>query len=112
MQTVANFQKQSGTPIKTKSQITEAAHKRHPKRAARVIEQLFEKDYSVALCTHRPLLPDVLGHLAERAVAGSAARRTLSALATAGIDKGEVLVCQVSGAGDEAVVVTVERHRP
>lgn len=64
MQTVTNYQRQTGVQIKTKNSLTEAAHKRHPKRAARVIENLFEKDYAIALCTHRPVLPTVLEVLA------------------------------------------------
>ncbi|TQL34436.1 8-oxo-dGTP diphosphatase [Barrientosiimonas humi] len=110
--TVSPFAESAQVRVRTKKGLSEEGYEARPEKAVRHTDSALQRGVAAALCTHRPLLPDVLGHLAERAVAGSAARRTLSALATAGIDKGEVLVCQVSGAGDEAVVVTVERHRP
>lgn len=108
MQTVANFQKQSGTPIKTKSQITEAAHKRHPKRAARVIEQLFEKDYSVALCTHRPVLPTVLDVLRTHGNKHLAAQLPTE---DPYLVPGEMLVMQISRRNNHRMI-SLEQIRP
>lgn len=64
MQTVYPYAKASGLPIKEKRALTEANNQRSPKAAARVVDSLFDKhDRSVALCTHRPVLPTVLGVL-------------------------------------------------
>ncbi|WP_346844838.1 NUDIX hydrolase [uncultured Rothia sp.] len=108
MQTVANYQKQMGIQIKTKSAVTEAHHKRHPKRAAKVVNSLFEKEQSTLLCTHRPVLPTVLEVLADR---------TNKYLATQLPAKdpylapGEILVLQVSRQNHQRVV-SLEQVKP
>ncbi|MEX5266410.1 MULTISPECIES: NUDIX hydrolase [Kocuria] len=63
--TVVPYAKKYGIKVKERSQLTEAAHKRHPKRAAQVTEQLFDTERPVVLCTHRPVLPTVLKVLAK-----------------------------------------------
>ncbi|MFW0107907.1 NUDIX hydrolase [Rothia sp. P7181] len=60
MQTVAAYTKNTGITIKEKSSLTEDSHHRHPKRVVRFVESLFDKEYPVALCTHRPVLPTVV----------------------------------------------------
>lgn len=60
MSTVVPYAKKHGVKVKERAQLTEATHKRHPKRAAMVTEQLFETDRPVVLCTHRPVLPTVM----------------------------------------------------
>lgn len=108
MQTVANYIKDNEATIRTKSQITEASHKRHPKKAAKVIESLFDKDYPVALCTHRPVLPTVLevigGHM------NKALTKHLP-LKDPHLQTGEIMVLQVSQAQPDRVV-SYEQIKP
>jgi len=49
--------------------------------------------------------------LSALASTGSATRRCLDHIKAHGMDKGEVLVCQVLGGGQEARIVSVERLR-
>ena len=60
MSTVIPFAKKYNAKVKERSQLTEASHKRSPKKAAAVVEQLFDMEHPVVLCTHRPVLPTVL----------------------------------------------------
>lgn len=59
MSTVIPFAKKYNAKVKERSQLTEASHKRSPKKAAGVVEQLFDTEHPVVLCTHRPVLPTV-----------------------------------------------------
>ncbi|MDO4252408.1 MAG: NUDIX hydrolase [Rothia sp. (in: high G+C Gram-positive bacteria)] len=108
MQTIISYNKDTGVPIKEKSAITEAAHKRHPKRAAKVVAALFDKDYPVALCTHRPVLPTVLQVLAQHT------NKELADWLPAQdpyLSPGEMLVLQVSQRHKDKVI-SLEQIRP
>ena len=65
MSTVVPYATKHNVKVKERPQLTEATHKRHPKRAAQVTEQLFDSERPVVLCTHRPVLPTVLTVLAS-----------------------------------------------
>ena len=65
MSTVIPYAKKYSVKVKERPQLTEAAHKRSPKKAAAVVEQLFDTEHPVVLCTHRPVLPTVLKVLAR-----------------------------------------------
>jgi 8-oxo-(d)GTP phosphatase len=68
------------------------------------------------VCTHGPLLPDLLDDLEERLdVDKPASVEVVEAFAEARDDKlvkGEALVCHVVGLGAQARVVAVERQLP
>lgn len=68
LSTVTPYAKAAGIKVKERPPLTEAAHRRRPSRAAAVVQTVFDKESSAALCTHRPVLPTVLrvlrGHLA------------------------------------------------
>ncbi|WP_144791294.1 NUDIX hydrolase [Kocuria palustris] len=66
LSTVTPYARNAGLKLKEKPQLTEAAHKRKPAKAAAVVESLFDKESSAALCTHRPVLPTVLRVLRSR----------------------------------------------
>lgn len=108
MQTIAHYNRRTGVPIKTKSAITEAAHKRRPKRAAKVVQSVFDKDYPVALCTHRPVLPTVLEVLGK-----NSNKHLASCLPDADpyLVPGEILVLQVSRRHSDRVV-SLEQIKP
>lgn len=63
--TVIPFAKKYNAKVKERSQLTEASHKRSPKKAAAIVEQLFDTEHPVVLCTHRPVLPTVFKVLAR-----------------------------------------------
>ncbi|MDO5617428.1 NUDIX hydrolase [Kocuria sp.] len=65
LSTVTPYAKTAGLKVKERPALTEAAHKRSPRKAAAVVETLFDKDKSAALCTHRPVLPTALKVLAN-----------------------------------------------
>ncbi|MBM7051886.1 NUDIX domain-containing protein [Rothia sp. ZJ1223] len=108
MQTVAPYSKATGLVIKQKSALTEAAYKAHPKKVAKIIQGLFDKDDSVMLCTHRPVLPTVLEVLTGVMDAGLA--KNLPA-ADPYLTPGEMLVMQVS-VGAQAEIVSLEQIKP
>lgn len=110
--TVTPFAVAASVRLRTKRGLSEEGFEQDPNKVVKHADSALRRARPMTVCTHRPLLPDLLTHLADRSVPGSSARRTLTDLSRVGLDKGEALVCQVSGAGDDAVVVTVERHRP
>ncbi|MGQ1839350.1 NUDIX hydrolase [Kocuria turfanensis] len=65
LSTVVPYARKAGVTVRERPQLTEASHKRHPKKAAAVVQTLFDKDVPAALCTHRPVLPTVLKVLAR-----------------------------------------------
>lgn len=65
LSTVVPYARKAGVTVRERPQLTEASHKRHPKKAAAVVQSLFDKDVPAALCTHRPVLPTVLKVLAR-----------------------------------------------
>lgn len=108
MQTLYPYAKNQGLPIKEKRALTEAANERSPKAAAKIVESLFDKyDKPVALCTHRPVLPTILGVLTPR-LPLSLSRH----LPTEDpyLKPGEMWVLQVTG--QEKTVVSLEQIKP
>ncbi|KNX39522.1 phosphohistidine phosphatase [Luteipulveratus halotolerans] len=110
--TVAPFAKSQQLVIKPKKGLSEEGYEAEPAKATSHVDKMLARAEATAVCTHRPLLPAMLTRLADHALPGSAAASTLSELASDGIDKGEIVVCQVVRRGVEARIVTVERHRP
>lgn len=109
MQTVYPYAKASGLSIKEKRALTEAHHVRSPKKAAKVVQSLFEKgDKSAALCTHRPVLPTVLAVLHERMGQGLAQHLPTE---DPYLKPGEMWVVQVSVAHPDTVV-SLEQVKP
>lgn len=112
--TVAAWATTAGVPMVTKKGLSEEGFAADPGSLDKHLRRIFSAAEPVALCTHRPLLPVVLGQVWRRAgreVPGGT-RRMLKRLVDVPLDKGEVLACTMVGAGDDARVVAVERHRP
>jgi 8-oxo-dGTP diphosphatase len=108
LSTVVPYARKAGVPVRERPQLTEASHKRHPKKAAAVAETMFDKDTPVALCTHRPVLPTVLKVIARHA------SPELAALLPAKdpyLSPGEMIVLQVSRRHRRRVV-SVELVKP
>nr|WP_306270224.1 NUDIX hydrolase [Ornithinimicrobium sp. HY1793] len=109
--TLAHYSAYSGLPLTERRGLSEEGYAEGPAKAVKHLRKVVERGEGTALCTHGPVLPDLLGHLAGQAPDGHGARM-LTRLARNGLDKGEVLAVQIAGTGDGARVVDVERHRP
>ena len=72
VQTVTPYSVDYGVSVKEKKSLSEAGAQRHPARTARTVASLFDKDSSSLLCTHRPVLPQVMDVLREYLFEGSA----------------------------------------
>lgn len=112
VQTLEPYADVAGESIVTKNGLSEEGYEEDPSRAAKHLRRAIERGVPVALCSHRPLLPDVLRMLAVQAGDDSVAASTLRLLAHDIPAKGEVVVCQMVGTGDDARVVSVERILP
>ena len=108
--TMAPYARERDLPLRLHAGLSEEGYDERPDRAVRHLGRLLDRGRAAAVCTHRPVLPELLGHLAELATADAA--EALLDAADAGMAKGEALVAHVSGTGADARVVAVERHRP
>ncbi len=94
--------------------LTEEGFAAKPQRAVRALDDLTEwnitKGRGSAVCTHGPLIPPLLKHLA--ADADDAAAATLLAAAEDNMDKGEVIAIHLRSRSKKRRVVAVERHKP
>lgn len=89
--------------------LTEAQHADGPEKTADAVAAVLRAGQDVALCTHRPVLPTVLG------VVGEHARARVRAVLPADdpyLRPGQVLVCHVTGAPGAPRVEDVEVHAP
>ena len=93
IQTIAPYLKDAKKSVKTYEAITEAGNARNPRRAEKTLEHLLDKGRSMAICTHRPVLPTVLKVLAKRMPNKVAA---FLPSADPYLKPGAVIVCQVS----------------
>lgn len=106
--TISPYVKATAAKVKIADALTEANHRRAPKKTAAVVESLFDKHSPVALCTHRPALPTVLaqlgGHMSDEL-------RTTLPTSDPYLSPGEVIICQVR-TSDNATIVSVEQYKP
>ena len=108
LSTVVPYARKAGVTVRERPQLTEAAHQRHPKKAAAVVQTMFDKDAPVALCTHRPVLPTVL-----KVVARHTGPELAALLPTKDpyLSPGEMIVLQLSRRHRRRVV-SVELVKP
>lgn len=104
-----------GLSLRLKDGLSEEGFALDPDRAVHHLRRAVERGASTALCTHGPVLPSLLETL-HRLVdltgdGGPAAVALLGAAADRSLAKGEVVVCHLTGTGDAARIVAVERHR-
>lgn len=113
-ETLRPFAQERGLPLTTKKGLSEEGHEAAPDRVTKHVGNLLAAGRPAAICTHRPVLPTLLATLRKRAgeELDAGDRRLLTGLVKAGMDKGEVLALHLRGAGDDARVVALERHRP
>jgi 8-oxo-dGTP pyrophosphatase MutT (NUDIX family)/phosphohistidine phosphatase SixA len=93
IQTIMPYIKSTNRKIRTADPLSEAGNARKPKDAMRTIEQLLRKGKSTVICTHRPVLPNVIKVLEKHMSAG------VSAVLPASdpyLKPGALIVCHVS----------------
>lgn len=108
LSTVVPYARKAGVKVRERPQLTEAAHRRHPRKAAAVVQTVLDKDAPVALCTHRPVLPTALSVLARQMDPRLAAQLPQK---DPWLSPGELLVLQVSRRHRRRVV-SVELVKP
>lgn len=104
--TVEPFARDGGLEIDTKDSLTEAAHQKHPSRAAAVVDRVLRDVRPLVVCTHRPVLPTVVGVARDHCTREAALElpREDPFLAA-----GEALVLHTTQQG---LIVAIERHLP
>ncbi len=106
--TVAPYAEAARVPLHTVPGLTEAEHAADPERAANQLAAALWSHTDVVVCTHRPVLPTVLGLLAEHA-----RPKASQALPTEDpyLQPGEALVAHVAARPEGPRVVAMELHR-
>jgi 8-oxo-dGTP diphosphatase len=103
----------TGLRLHVKAGLSEEGYAADPAPAARHLRALLRRGTPAALCSHGPVLPDLLGRLAHLVPGdhpcAAAWREELAGAADEQMRKGEVLVCHVRGRDETAAVVAVER---
>lgn len=65
--TVVPYAKFTNRTLLERSQLSEYSAEQNPKKAKRLVEDIFEGSFSTLICTHRPALPKVLEAIAVHA---------------------------------------------
>jgi 8-oxo-dGTP diphosphatase len=114
--TIAPYAARLGRPLRLREGLSEEGYEEDPSRAGRHLRRLLERGTPAVLCSHGPVLPELLdrlGHLVDDdSDDGPDALKQLEEAAEAKMVKGEVLVAHLAGRGRGARVVAVERHLP
>lgn len=114
--TLAPYAQQTGGSLRLKSGLSEEGYAADPTKAARQLSKLVDRGVASALCSHGPVLPDLvaalLGLVDSSHRQGLVARSVLEHALSSGMTKGEALVCHLVGTGESARVVAAERHHP
>ncbi len=112
--TLRPYADRSGCPVRLRPGLSEEGYAEDPTRAVHHLRRLLERGTPAALCSHGPVLPDLLEALAARVDAASpdaaGAAGGLADAVRTGMAKGEALVAHLVGTGAAARVVAVERH--
>jgi 8-oxo-dGTP diphosphatase len=96
--------------MRSKAGLSEEGYAEDAAKAPYHVERMIQRGTAVAVCGHGPVLPAMLAVLAARS--GPKVSEQLQEAADLGLAKGELLVAHVSGSGEPARVVAVERHAP
>ncbi|CAM4154518.1 NUDIX hydrolase [Janibacter anophelis] len=114
--TLAPYATATGGRLRLKPGLSEEGYAQDPSRAGHHLDRLLERGVPACLCSHGPVLPDLVNRLLARVdprlAPGLVARSVIEDVASSGLAKGEVLVAHIVGTGDGARVVAAERHHP
>ncbi len=112
--TLRPYAASTGLPLRLKDGLSEEGYAADPARSLHHLHRVVERGAPTALCSHGPVLPDLLHDLKSRvdpaADEDGSAATTLAAAADDSMEKGEVLVCHLVDTGAAARVVAVERY--
>jgi 8-oxo-(d)GTP phosphatase len=105
-----------GKGLRLKPGLSEEGFAADPDLAVKHLARILDRGKAAAVCSHGPVLPSLLEHLAARVHPtedpDQKVALALSEAADLGMAKGETLVAHLVGAGDQAWVVDVERYLP
>ena len=111
--TVEPYAVSSGLRLRLRTSLSEEGFTQRPEGALRQLDKLLNRAEPAVVCTHGPVIPSLLERLRARVVAsadrGDTVDVRLREAAKQAMGKGEVLVCHVTGRGEDARVVDVER---
>lgn len=114
--TLAPYATATGGRLRLKPGLSEEGYAQDPSRAGHHLDRLLERGVPACLCSHGPVLPDLVNRLLARVdprlAPGLVARSVIEDVASSGLAKGEVLVAHIVGTGEGARVVAAERHHP
>ncbi len=115
--TLMPYAARSGLELDTSSLWSEEGYAERPEALEGALAEVMRTGVATALCTHGPVLPEILRQFATRVDprVTLSPERTLRALrrsASTGMTKGEAMVLHLRGTGDDARVVAVEQHVP
>lgn len=110
--TVAPYARAAGLDLETSRRLSEEGFAKAPERSiAKFDKVLAQAPQSPSLvCSHGPLLPDLVRRLVPHA--SGATLGLLERAADENLDKGEVLVAYLALGSDDIHVVDAERHPP
>lgn len=100
-----------GRRLRHRDDLTEESYAVDPDAAYARLDRLLDRGRPVAVSTHGPLLPDLLGRLAERVHRDAEAAAAFDEAADLGLDKGDALVLHVNGRGPGARIVAADWHQ-
>lgn len=114
--TLVPYAARTGLTLRERPGLSEEGYAADPMKAGRHLAKLLERGTPAAVCTHGPLLPDLVAAIAERVEPHTEASQAITDLLAeaerARLVKGEALVVHFSGTGDTAVVAAAERYLP
>ena len=100
--TVLPYARAREIEVTDEPRLTEEEHDEEPRATRRYARRLLADPAPIAVCSHRPVLPDLLGELL----------RHWKGRRPSPLGPGAFLVLHRDLSGSEPVVVAVERHRP
>jgi len=116
LDTIFPYAVASGTEPRLRKGLSEEGHEASPGKSVQHLEAALERGEPAAICSHGPVMTDLLATLSERLdLTGESSVETLEHFVEARDEKlvkGEAFVCHVAGAGAQARIVAVERHLP
>jgi 8-oxo-dGTP diphosphatase len=103
-----------GRPMRLKHGLSEEGYAEDPTLAVRHLHRLLQRGRPTVVCSHGPVLPDLLNGLASLVDPTSDdsadAAKLLDEAAESAMAKGEVLVAHLVDTGESARLVAVERY--
>lgn len=106
--TVEPLSRLTQLPVKATALISQDAYEAGEEQVAEVVARRLKKQVSAVLCSHGPVIPEIISQLAAqtRTVADSAIRQSAS------LDTGDFTVVHVSTQHPKRGIIAVETHSP